>query len=133
MKKEFKIIAAGLGIILPASLANLGEVQACNVNDLSHNTILQNEVSKRIANFQVNCFTENNDNTMFAHANSHTDTGGHTDYHSNRNHSNQHANMNYANQCPSHSNSHTNVEGYDNHTDYGKQHTDRHVNRYDNC
>lgn len=133
MKKEFKVIAAGLGIILPASLANLGEVQACNVNDLSCITVLQNEVSKRIANFQVNCFTENNDNSMFAHTNSHTDTGGHTDHHSNRNHSNNHSNRNYTNQCPSHSDSHSNVEGYDNHTDYGKSHTDTHTDRNDNC
>lgn len=133
MKREFKIIAAGLGIILPASLSGLGEAQAGNVVDLSQSTIFKNDVSKRIFDFQVKDFTGEEDNTLFAHTNTHTDTGGHTDQHSNRNHSNYHTDKDQPNQCPSHADSHSNVDAYNNHTDQGKQHTDAHANRQDKC
>lgn len=134
MKREFKIIAAGLGIILPASLSGLGEAQASNVVDLSQSTILKNDVSKRIFDFQVKDFTGEEDNTMFAHTNSHTDVGGnHNDSHSNTDHSNYHTNKNQINQCPSHVDTHSNRDGRDSHTDTGRRdHNDFHANR-DDC
>ena len=133
MKREFKIIAAGLGIILPASLSGLGEAQASNVVDLSQSTILKNDVSKRIFDFQVKDFTGEEDNTMFAHTNYHTDSAPHTNSHSNKSHVNHHTDKAQPNQCPSHVDTHTNNEGFDNHTDRGSTHADNHTNRKDNC
>ena len=135
MKREFKIIAAGLGIILPASLSGLGEAQAGNAVDLSQSTIFKNDVSKRIFDFQVMDFTGEEDNTMFAHTNSHTDVGGnHTDYHSNVSHSNNHTNKNFKDQCPSHVDTHSDRDGKNSHTNYGRtSHDDYHSNKADGC
>ena len=133
MKREFKIIAAGLGIILPASLSGLGEAQASNLVDLSQSTILKNDVSKRIFDFQVKDFAGEEDNTIFAHTNYHTDSAPHTNSHSNKNHVNKHTNRDQPNMCPSHSDIHTNSEGYDDHTDRASTHANKHTNREDKC
>lgn len=135
MKNEFKFIAASLGLILPVSISHLGDAQASSVVDLSKSTILKNDVSKRILNFQVKDITGNVDNTMFAHTNHHTDVGGdHTNYHSNVNHSNNHTNTEQKNQCPSHVNIHSDRAGQSSHTDRGRiSHTDLHTNKADDC
>lgn len=135
MKQEFKVIAAGLGIAIPACMLNLGEAKACTQTLLAPNkVVLKNDVSKRIIDFMSNV-TDEYDNQMFAHTNSHTDQGGnHTDYHNNLGHSNTHTNKNYPNQCPGHSDVHSDRDGYNSHTDRGRSsHTDYHSNRADGC
>lgn len=135
MKREFKIIAAGLGIILPASLSGLGEAQASNVVDLSQSAILKNDVSKRILNFQVKDFMGEQDNTLLAHTNSHTDVGGnHSDSHSNIAHSNYHTNKEQKDMCPAHVDTHSDRDGRNSHTNEGRTtHSDHHTNKADAC
>ena len=135
MKREFKIIAAGLGIILPASLACLNEANAAPCKLEGNKTILTNEVSKRMINFMPTNIDESFDNTMLAHTDHHVDQpADHTDLHSDREHSDRHTNRQQENMCPSHSNSHANTDAYSSHTNYGrKSHSNRHSNRADKC
>lgn len=135
MKREFKIIAAGLGIILPASLAGLNEANAAPCKLEGNKTILTNEVSKRMIDFMPTNLNENIENTMFAHTNNHTDQGNnHTDQHTNKSHSDRHTNKYYENMCPSHVDSHANIDAQSWHSNYGqKYHNNRHTNVQDNC
>lgn len=135
MKREFKIIAAGLGIILPASLAGLNEANAAPCKLEGNKTILTNEVSKRMINFMPTNIDESFDNTMLAHTDHHADQQpDHTDQHSDRGHSDRHSNIRQDNMCPSHSDSHANTNAYSSHTNYGRtSHSNRHTDRRDNC
>lgn len=135
MKREFKIIAAGLGIILPASLSGLSEANAAPCKLDGNKTIFTNEVSKRMINFMPTNVDENFDNTMLAHTDVHTDQGSdHTDQHTDRVHSDRHSDKPQPNMCPAHADHHANIDAYSSHTNYGrKNYTNRHINRSDNC
>lgn len=135
MKREFKIIAAGLGIILPASLSGLSEANAAPCKLEGNKTILTNEVSKRMINFMPTNIDESFDNTMLAHTDYHADQQpNHTNHHTDRKHSDRHSDKQQPNMCPSHSDSHANSDAYSSHTDYGRTlHSDNHTNKGDNC
>lgn len=136
MKREFKIIAAGLGIILPASLSGLSEANAAPCKLDGNKIVFTNEVSKRMINFMPTNIDESFDNTMLAHTDYHADQQpDHTDQHSNREHSDRHTNRQQKDMCPSHSDSHANTNAYSSHTNYGRTvHSNNHTNHaWDNC
>lgn len=127
--KDWKLIAASLGLIIPMSLM-AGETPAkVNIHEGEQvSSILSNQVRDRIMGFQQTAPQES-DQMFPDHTNSHTDVGGkHTNFHSNRPHTNSHVDQSNPNTCPpTHTNYHTNYQD-DSHTDYSTSHTNYHTN-----
>ena len=139
-RKDFKKIAQSLGIAIPASLLFAGNVNATPAAIVNNSEFdaTENIVKMQKDNEVINRITlslrMNEDGSMLAHNNAHTDVGGnHTDYHSNTPHANNHTNKNVGTgtMC-THSDVHTNRDGNNSHTNYGqKTHTNNHTNKED--
>ena len=129
--KDWKLIAASLGLIIPMSLA-AGEVPTKTNLNLGENTssVITNQVRDRIMSFQQTSPQASNE--MFpVHTNTHSDAGGsHVNSHSDTPHANSHTDRTNPNTCPvTHTNIHNDRGGNNSHTDYGGSHTNKHTDR----
>lgn len=126
--KKFLTIAASLGIAVPISLAAANSPKTTSSVDERMEQSNDNEIVQRINLFYSSDAVV--DVTSMAHTNSHTDVGGnHTNYHSNLAHTNHHTNATPKNAC-GHTDVHTDRDGNDSHTNYGRSsHTDHHTNK----
>ena len=132
--KDWKLIAASLGLIIPMSLMAGETPTKVNLHEGEEiSSIFSNQVRDRIMSFQQTAPQESDE--MFpVHTNTHTDVGGnHTNSHSDVAHSNRHTDNGNKYTCPpTHNNYHADKDGYSNHTDLGrKDHTNRHTDT--NC
>lgn len=156
MNNEFKKIAKQLGIAIPACLLSIGVANAetikenevskninAAVSEIGKSSLVNNEVVK----FLTTDFANGMDRLSPDHTNHHSDTGPHTNDHSNRSHLNTHSNVDarttYTNvknpdgtysrvpSCTPHTNNHSNSGANINqHANSGNpNHTDQHTNQ----
>ena len=139
MNEDFKKIAKGLGVVLPACLLTIGTANAATTmptrnSDVPSVCVKLNKGNDVISHLMANVTNYLSNNLSPEHTDYHTDAGGnHTDSHSNYSHSDAHTNQAATtrnNQCIPHTDRHTNKEGYNRHTNSGnKQHSNSHTNR----
>lgn len=151
MNEDFKKIAKGLGVVLPACLLSIGTANATVPmptmnNDVSPVCVKLNKGNDVITHLMANVTNYSSNNLSPEHTDYHTDSGGnHTDSHSNYPHANDHNNTAATTKyqrvknddgtyssvpyCAPHSDSHSNRNAYNNHTNSGNaRHSDRHNN-----
>ena len=137
MNEDFKKIAKGLGVVLPACLLTIGAANAATTmptrnSDVPSVCVKLNKGNDVISHLMENTTNYSSDKMSPDHTDSHTDWGGnHSDSHSDTPHSDSHVNSakNSGNQCV-HTDKHTNRDPYNRHTNSGnKDHTNRHSNR----
>lgn len=139
MNEDFKKIAKGLGVVLPACLLSIGVANA--------ETLSENELQKNIGdavckesnvfsnNYVVKFLTMNHpgeNGVEFGHTNRYTDVpANHTDDHDNVYHSDDHTNRSAVNdgtQCKPHTDNHSDRAPRNSHTNNGNRyHSDSHT------
>ncbi|MDR2148832.1 MAG: hypothetical protein LBE91_20520 [Tannerella sp.] len=141
-RNDFKKIAQSLGIIIPASLLIVGNVNATptKITQPCNNQLVKQLISKKSSNEVINRISlfvkisENNDDFVL-HTNNHTNSeSNHTNTHSNSYHSDYHTNVEgYSDErsCVVHNNTHSNTPGESSHTDYTSEHTNQHTDNPD--
>lgn len=151
MNNDFKKIAKGLGLILPACLLSIEVANAATINKQNNNeqnVCIKLDRGNDVINHLIINETEEWSNIFSPdHTDTHTDLGGnHSDSHSDYAHQDKHTNKNASTQtkkvrnedgtysslsyCSPHTNNHTNRDGYNRHTNSGnKSHTDTHTDR----
>ena len=140
-KKDFKKIAMGLGVAIPACLFTVGAANAATTTTTRSSELpsvcekldQSNDVFSRLT---VNATNYSSDNFDLGHADVHTNIGGnHSDKHANNGHTNKHTNSTQGAglQCV-HTDLHSNTSGYNKHTNTGNaKHTDQHTNSNATC
>lgn len=152
MNEDFKKIAKGLGVVLPACLLSIGTANAAVPmpsmnNDVPSVCVKLNKGNDVISHMLANTANYSSDRYSPDHTDTHTDSGGnHTDSHSDYSHVDKHSNRDAQNStrriknddgtystvpyCSPHSDSHTNRDGYNRHTNSGnKSHSNFHTDR----
>lgn len=152
MNEDFKKIAKGLGVVLPACLLTIGATNAATTIPTRNSDAPSECVKLNKGNDVISHLISNTTNYSLVinspdHTDTHSDVGGnHTDSHSNYSHQDTHSNTDAENRtrriknddgtysnvpyCAPHSNRHTNRDGYNRHTNSGnRNHSDKHINR----
>lgn len=142
MNEDFKKIAKGLGVVLPACLLTIGAANAATTmptrnNDVPSACIKMNKGNDVISHLMANTTNYSSDKLTPDHTNRHQNKGNtHTDRYTDESHSDYHSNRDAYNQsntgqCIPHSNSHTDYgQNRHKHTNTGdRYHTDEHVDR----
>lgn len=156
MNNEIKKIAKQLGIAVPACLLSIGVANAENttentLHNYANSAVYENTINNLANNDVVEFLTVDIVNLKEKmspdHTDTHTDAGGnHANRHSNSAHADKHSNTAATTSynsvkkddgtyervpyCKPHSDSHTNRDGYNSHTNSGnREHSDYHTNR----
>ena len=146
--KKYQEIAKCLGITVPACVISVATIQAANAQ-IEEKSDYAEFSDNEVVSLLTNTLDTNSPGVgeWMAHTDSHSDFGGnHVNRHSNLGHADRHTNVaattkyNYSRNpdgttnkvpyCSPHSDSHTNRNPVNNHTNSGNAyHTNRHVNR----
>jgi hypothetical protein len=139
MNEDFKKIAKGLGVVLPACLLSIGTANAAvpmptTNSDVPSVCVKLNKGNDVISHLIANTGKYSSDEVTPDHTNRHANRGGnHTDRYTDESHTDYHSNTNAYNnsdtgQCIPHSNTHTNYgQNRHKHTNSGDpHHTDTH-------
>lgn len=142
MNEDFKKIAKGLGVVLPACLLSIGTANAAvpmptTNNDVPSACVKLDKTNDVISHLLSNVSYYSSDEVTPDHTNKHVNRGGnHTDEHTNTSHTDYHSNTNAYNNsdsgvCVPHANQHTNYgRNVNKHTNNGNPtHTDEHADR----
>lgn len=152
MNEDFKKIAKGLGIVLPACLLTIGAANAANTmptrnSDVPSVCVKMNKGNDVISHLRANTMNFSSDRLSPDHTDTHSDYGNnhvnqHSDYPHSDNHNDRSAKTTYTTvrnddgttsrvpSCTPHTDNHTNKDRINNHTNSGNRyHTNQHTNR----